>query len=354
MFRVRVGLMLCTITLILTACAPTPRRVATPAQVPAPMMPDATAATWTAEPGLLASSTVKTPGMPSFPSGRSFAVDRNGRGKAVARFMSTDPSPEPWHRVARFIVDSTEIDGISVEGLTLSGRLSDDTVVTTTEQLAFDSEEFVTVSRRVRDILRDDPDWRGLDGDPRVSVTFERNGNGPVDVRTIRVLDRRFRSLTINDFGPQYNLKSTTDPLVRNALLQSAGTTASIVAYIVDFKQSPTGGIRELYVGKSGALFRPIGYMSRPRSAFGHSADPRLGPEPAHEAAQRRAAIAAAESSIAASQLEVTSSKGEVFAYLIRVRRADGSHVDVLVNNSGLVEGQADGLNLQPWPPASK
>lgn len=355
MSRVRIGLAVCTIAVMLTACAPSTPRVAAPKPASAPVLPDSSAATWTAEPGLLASSTVDKPGLPSFPLGSIFVVDNRGSGKAVARFMAPGPSPEPWHRVARFTVDQTIVDGVWVESLTLSGRLSDDTVVTTKEQVAFGSDEFVTVSRPVRDIMHDDPEWHGFDDNTLVSITFKRKGNSPLDVRTITVLDPTFRSVSISDFGPAYDLRSATDPIIRNALLESEGATASIVAYLVDFKPpSRPGSALELFVGKTGGLFRPIGRMTRPQSAFGQVAGPRSGPESDREAAARRAAVSAGEAGVATSLPQFVGCRGEVWAYLVRVWHADGSHVDVLVDSNSAVQQGSRVSNLQPWPLPSK
>ena len=344
---IRAGLLTCVAVFLLSACAP---KAPEPAAVDTPLNPVAT--TYATEVGMLASSTVRPPKLPSFPQGKTFVVDQTGAGKALALIVAPAPSQEPWHRVAKFTVDQTIIDGVWVENMTFEGRFNDDTVVTTKEQVAFGSNSFITVSRRVSDILGDNPGWRGLDDGARVSVIFERNGDGPVKVLSITGLEPVFRSAKLVDPGPAYSFAHATDPIVRNALLESDGETASIIGYLVDFSNpgSRSGPMIELIVGRTGSLFLRVGMMSRPHGAFGNQADPRIGPESKDEAAARKTAVANGERAVRRMP-QLSAATGTVFGYLVRVGRGDGTHIDVIVENNGRVSDGIGRAKLQPWSP---
>jgi len=347
---IRASLLTCAAVLLLSACTP---KAPEPVAVDTPLKPVATTlATATADAGMLASSTVRPPKLPTFPQGRAFVVDKTGAGKASALFVAPAPSQEPWHRVAKFTVDQTIIDGVWVNNLTFEGRLNDDTVITTQEQVAFGSNSFITVSRRVSDILGDNPGWRGLDDGARVSVTFTRHGNGPVRVLSVTGLEPVFRSATLAAPGPVYSFVHATDPIMRNALFESDGETASIIGYQVDFANpgSSSGPMVELVVGKTGPLYLQVGMMSRPRGAFGRQADPRIGPESTDEAAARKTAVANAERTVRRIP-QFSAATGTVFGYLVRVVYVDGTYSDVFVENNGRVSEGRGRAKLQPWGP---
>lgn len=350
---IRASLLTCAAVLLLSACTP---KAAEPVAVDTPLKPAATTlATATADAAMLASSTVRPPKLPTFPQGRAFVVDQAGAGKALALFVAPAPSQEPWHRLAKFTVEQTIIDGVWVDSLTFDGRLSDDTVITTREQVAFGSNSFVTVSRRVSDILGDNPGWRGLGDGTRVSVTFKRNGDGPVKVLSITGLEPVFRSATLDNPGPDYSFARATDPIMRNALLESDGETASIIGYLVDFADpaSSSGPMVELVVGKNGLLYLQVGMMSRPHGAFGRQADPRIGPESKDEAAARKTAVANAERTVK-RMLRMSVTRGTVFGYLVRVGHGDGTYSDVFVDNNGRVSDGRGPAKLQPWGPPTE
>lgn len=347
---IRASLLTCAAVLLLSACT---AKAPGPVAVDTPLRPAVTTlATATADAGMLASSTVRPPKLPTFPQGRAFVVDKTGAGKASALFVAPAPSQEPWHRVAKFTVDQTIIDGVWVNNLTFEGRLNDDTVITTQEQVAFGSNSFITVSRRVSDILGDNPGWRGLDDGTRVSITFTRHGNGPVKVLSITGLEPVFRSATLDNPGPDYSFAGATDPIVRNAMLESDGETASIIGYLVDFidPASSSGPMVELVVGKTGLLYLQVGMMSRPHGAFGRQADPRIGPESKDEAATRKTVVANAERTVK-RMLPMSVAKGTVFGYLVRVVHGDGTYSDVFVENNGRVSDGRGRAKLQPWGP---
>ena len=347
---IRTSLLACAAVLLLSACAP---KAPEPIAVDTPLIPVATtSATATSDAGMLASSTVRPPKLPSFPQGRTFVVDKTGAGKALALIVAPAPSQELWHRVAKFTVDQTIIDGVWVDNLTFEGRLNDDTVITTKEQVAFGSNSFTTVSRRVSDILSDNPGWRGLDDGARVSITFQRHGSGPVKVLSVTGMEPVFRSVTLANPGPDYSFARATDPIMRNALLESDGETASIIGYLVDFSNpgSRSGPMIELVVGKTGSLSLRVGMLSRPHGAFGRQADPRVGPESKDEAAARKTAVANGERAVRRMP-QLSAATGTVFGYLVRVGRGDGTHIDVFVENNGRVSDGIERAKLQPWSP---
>jgi hypothetical protein len=351
---IRTGLLTCAAVFLLSACA---TKAPQPVGVHTPSSPAATlSATWTADAGMLATSTVKSPKLPTFPKGSLFVVDRTGAGKAVALFTAPQPRPERWSRVAKFTVEMTVVDGLWVDSLTFWGDLDDDTVVTTQEQKALGSSRFVTVSRRVGDILRDNPDWRGFDDGSRVSLTFTSHGNSPVKVLSVTALDPTFRSVTLAGPGPVYSLEHATDPIVRNAIKGSPGETATIVGYLTHFENPGSGAgprtTTELVVGRTGALFWRVGaMMSGHRSS--RPPDPRVGPESRDEAAVRKSAVAVGERTVRRVP-GLSSAKGTVVGYLVRVGLFDGTrHVDVFVQNNGDVSDSSGLAKLQPWSPSA-
>lgn len=351
---IRTSLLTCAAVLLLSACAP---KAPESAAVGTPPLPVATtSATATPDAGMLASSTVRPPNLPSFPQGQAFVVDKTGAGKASALVVAPAPSREPWHRVAKFTVNQTVIDGVWVDNLTFEGRLNDDTVITTREQVAFGSNSFITVSRRVSDILGANPGWRGLDDGSPVSVTFQRHGNGPVKVLSVTGMEPVFRSATLANPGPDYSFARATDPIMRNALLASDGETASIIGYQVSFSKpgSSAGPTVELVVGKTGALYIGVGMMNRSsHGAFGRQADPRIGSESKDEAAARDTAVSNAERTVK-RMLGIPAAKGTVFGYLVRVVYGDGTYSDVFVENNGRVSGGRGRAKLQPWGPPTE
>lgn len=314
--------------------------------------------TWTVDSAPPATSTVAAPKLPKFPPRYSFVVDFNGNGKAAARFVAPPPNPaqKRWHRVARFIVEPGIVDGIWVDDLTFEGRLGDDTIVTTTEQVALGSNKLVKVSRRVRDILRDDPRWKGLEDGTRVSVTFARKkGTGPVDVLTLAALDPIRKTVRLLDPGPHYTMSTASDPIVRDALIKLNGTKGSIVGYLLDYGDWTTreGPVVELVVDKGGNLFHTVEGYWRPLSAFGGKAQPRAQPESDREATIRKTAVAHGEDTAGLSPL-LPKATGVVYSYVVRVVREDGSSVDVLVGNDGRLSDTPDEVKLQPWGPPTR
>ena len=337
---------------LLVACAPGPVERASVAQSANGV--EASVATWAADSKPPATSTVKAPKLPTFPQGAAFVVEANGSGKAVARFTAPTPTPDEkrWHRTAKFVIEQSVIDGLWVDSLIFWGRLGEDTIITTREQSAFGSNEFVTVSRRVRDILRDDPEWQGLEDNARVSLTFTVDGTGPVKVQTITGLDPTFKTVRLSDPGPHYAYGAAPDPVIGNAIVRSDGTTGSIIGYLVDYKdwKSGNGPVGEFFVDKAGGLFRSVGAMGRPRSAFGQAAQPRSGPESSREAAARTKAVARGLREVRRHP-ELSAATGVVYGYLVRVARDDGTSVDVVVGNDGRFTGDAQQVKLQPWSP---
>ena len=69
---IRAGLLTCVAVFLLSACAP---KAPEPAAVDTPLNPVAT--TYATEVGMLASSTVRPPKLPSFPQGKTFVVDQS-------------------------------------------------------------------------------------------------------------------------------------------------------------------------------------------------------------------------------------------------------------------------------------
>ncbi|TLM71585.1 MAG: hypothetical protein FDZ70_08850 [Actinobacteria bacterium] len=139
-------------------------------------------------------------------------------------------------------------------------------------------------------------------------------------------------------FGPVYPVGTTTDGVIAATLMYAETTgapvaTVEIRGYVVDmmvpFGDSGRHG-REVVVMKDGSLWRLRGIL-KPLS-FWRSVPTRHKPESAEEAQAREGAVAAARSVIATQGSGLASATPEIFAYIVRFGRSDGSCTDVYVD----------------------
>lgn len=302
-------------------------------------------------------STVPTPAPPRFLQNEvRFAVGPDGRGQALARFippMSASHSRPGWSRIARFEVDQTQVDGVWVERMTFSARITEDTIITRQEQKSFGSGKFPTVSRRVGDIVRADPKWAGPTPGAYVTLEFMRGRKGVV-IRTIRETDGVLKSVRLPDVVRVYE-KKPSDGVLAAAFDKTGAYAASIVGYVVDFKPRPQpkngAWIREFVIDKDGERYVRVGGHHRPYAAFGHPPAARVEPESAAEGSARERAVAVAMKAVGA---ESGPTDAAVYAYVVRVSIFDGTSGDIIVGNDGSV-GYEPGhryvpqLTLQPF-----
>lgn len=301
--------------------------------------------------------TVPTPADPQFSgSENDFSVGPDGRGHAFARFkppMHASRSKPYWSRIVSFEVDSTKIDGVWVYGMTFSGRITEDTVITRQEQQSFGSGKFPTISRRVGDIIKADPDWAGPTPGASVKVSFLRKRDSGVVVRTITETFPVLKSVRLPDAKPVYE-KKPTDRLLAEVFDETGAYRAEIVGYIVDFQPVPRpksgAWIRELVVDKNGERYLQVGGHHRPYAAFGHPPRPRIEPESEVERRARERAVARARKTVGAKDGPVDAT---VYAYVVRVWIPDGTSGDIIVDNDGSVghdprQGYISPLTLQP------
>lgn len=146
-----------------------------------------------------------------------------------------------------------------------------------------------------------------------------------------------------HSFGPTYIAgDENIDPLVATTLasfelLGEPADEGEIRGYLVDWIVHKTGStwIRELAVMKDGSLFLLDAPLRRPGGAFGGSPAPRLAPEPAAEVRARTWAVASADRIVTAKYPGLGKAQPQIFAYLIRLRYARSTTIDVWVDPSG-------------------
>lgn len=312
---------------------------------------------------LSAVPTVPTPTDPRIlGSGNDFSVDADGRGRALARFkppMHATRSKPGWARIVSFEVDQTKVDGVWVSGLTFSGRITEDTIITRSEQKSFGSGKFPTVSRRIGDIIKADPKWAGPTPGARVKVAFFRKRSASVVITTITEMDVVLKSVRLPDAKPVYE-KKPKDGLLAEVFEETGAYRAEIVGYIVDFKPrpQPKSGewIREFVVDKNGERYLQSGWFNRPYAAWGHPPQPRVRPESEAERSAQERAVARASKDVRAESGPVDA---PVYAYVVRVWIPDGTSGDIIVDNAGRVGYDPSlryipPLTLQPWSAYSK
>ena len=152
---------------------------------------------------------------------------------------------------------------------------------------------------------------------------------------------------------------ATQDPIVARGLagVETTGgpfVSGEIVGYLVDYNVQPGGGgpIFELVAMKDGSVRRlDQGSIYRPRAAFGHLPADRLGPEPSEEAAAREQAVTNARQLLVAKFPDMASAVPQVFEYLVRLKRADASSIDVWVDASGATVSPMGPSALKDWQP---
>lgn len=142
-------------------------------------------------------------------------------------------------------------------------------------------------------------------------------------------------------FGPVYRVGLPMDPVVAAALRGASVTdavSAEIRGYLVDWAVSEGGGVSqgggktiyELAVMKDGGLYRTETW--RPAAAWDETPPARLVPESAEEALLRGAALGVAHAIVARSRPVFARAKPIVWNYLVRIRRSNGTAVDVWVD----------------------
>lgn len=284
-----------------------------------------------------------------------FFADAQGRGAAVGTIVERPWSPdtERWQRDVKIRLHQIEADGVVVRDAILDARLDDGAVVVTTEHLTPGGDGVQTVSRRVSDILRDEPMWTGPTGGSRVVITFTTDGMSPLRITTMRVETPVFRTQWLPAAGPVYSVDSTADAVIHAAALRFGARRAAIIGYLVDVSRGSSEGTStiEALVAKDGSAYTlaPAEALSRPRNAFGHTPTPRQQPQAAIEASMEESALANAAERVGELLDPSDAVTAQRFAYVVRLDMGKGDPVDVIIEPDGSTTSElGEGLRVLP------